>query len=145
RTNPAYAAVYDNLGSIHARLASEAYAKALGRDIGSGDGADALAMVRDMQAHRAPSRAALPTLAALPAQSPALPPVVAQAVKPASPVAVTQAARPAPPPVVALAAKPASSAPPAPVADSGRAAVLAMVEAWARAWSARDVPAYLAF
>jgi ketosteroid isomerase-like protein len=33
----------------------------------------------------------------------------------------------------------------APAAGSGRDAVLATVAAWAKAWSARDVPAYLAF
>src|SRR5690606_4201036 len=55
RTSPAYAAVYDNLGGIHARLASQAYARALGRDIDSGGAAGALALVRVMQAPSGPA------------------------------------------------------------------------------------------
>ena len=48
KTNPAYAVAYENLGDVHARLASQAYDKALQLDTGSASVPPKLALVREL-------------------------------------------------------------------------------------------------
>lgn len=123
-THPSYATAYENLGDVYAKLASEAYDRALRLD-GSDPGARKnLALVREL-AGPAPVRVATRTpaspspvpakpaaTAAVPPPAPVklAPPVVAAAapVKPEAPAAHPPApAKPAPPVVVAAApAKP---------------------------------------
>jgi tetratricopeptide (TPR) repeat protein len=139
RTNPSYATAHENLGDVYAKLASQAYSKALQLD-GSNTGIQPkLGLIRDLFA---PNLRARPTTAAA-AAAPAAPAVAA---KPAAPVA---------PPVVAAApaasaAKPAApvatmpAAPAAPVAAAGNEdEVRAAVQAWASAWSRKDMGSYL--
>ena len=208
RTHPAYATAFDNLGDVHARLASQAYDKAL--QIQPGKPAPAqLALVRTLTmpgpqsaslavgpvapAAVAAAANATVTAAAAPAapQPPAPAPLAVAPGKPA-PAAVTiiatapvdtksaaPTARPEPRPQVAP--PPREAVPPRPEparADAGkrtetpvrmvkadkvekvdrpdpkaraaqeaaaeREAVLSAVQSWAKAWSARDVQAYLA-
>lgn len=187
RTHPAYATAFDNLGDVHARLASQAYDKAL--QIPAGKPAPAqLALMRTLTMPGAQS-ASLAVGPVAPAPVPPQPPAPV-AGKPAPPAVTiiatapveTKPAAPATPPVKAEAKPPAvpprDVVPPRPEpvrADAGkraeppvrmvkadkadrpdpkaraaqeaaaeREAVLSAVQSWARAWSARDVQAYLA-
>ena len=150
RTNPSYATAHENLGDVYARLASQAYSKALQLDGGNAGVQPKLALIRtlfsaDSKAPGKPAAAApaAPTVAAAPPAAPAV------AVKPA----------PAPPPVVAAAppvkpapapAAPAATpavTPPATAAAPSAAAekeIESAVRAWADAWASKDMSAYLA-
>jgi hypothetical protein len=136
RTNPSYATAYENLGDVYAKLASQAYSKALQIDGAStAKVSPKLAMIRDLFSPKATSlAAAAPKPAATPAAKPAAPTIVAAAPKPAPVVT---------PP--ASAAKPAApvEAPPA-SAPGGAQDVQAAATAWAAAWSRKDMDAYFA-
>ena len=207
RTHPAYATAFDNLGDVHARLASQAYDKAL--QVQPGKPAPAqLALVRNLTLPGAQSAslavapvaptpvaaAATPAAAAQPPASPAPAAVALAPGKPAPPAvtivaavpvearAAAQVARPESRPAPAPAPREAVPQPPQPAradaarraeppvrmvkadktdkadktekpdpkaraaqeAAAEREAVLSAVQSWARAWSARDVQAYLA-
>ena len=143
RTNPSYATAYENLGDVYAKLASQAYSKALQIDTRSAV-APKLAMIRELfpkerntlMAAAAPSAApATPAASPAPAAAPA--PTPTPAPKPA----------PAPVPAPAPAAEPKPAPAPVPVearADAQVAEVERAVRAWAAAWSARDVNKYYA-
>ena len=156
RTNPSYATAHENLGDIYAKLASQAYSKALQLD---GSNASSvrpkLALIRNLFTAETRSTArpvaTAPTPAAAPATAPAA--VVATA-KPAAPaVAPASSAPPAPAPVTAATPAPDATAPavapaPAPAkpapADTTVQDVTAAVQNWAAAWAAKDMKAYLA-
>ena len=205
RTSPAYATAFENLGDVHARLASQAYDKALQIDPVAGAPAPVtrLTLVRGIGVAAGPASAVAVAIAPLPAPRPAAPaPVVLAAIKPATaddqpkpkavpaptpeaartvvavvaeapnaakPAPAAQAAGPKLPPARTelVKAEPVKTAPtPAPVeprtvrlvkadrpdpkaraaqeAAAEKESVLSAVENWARAWSAQDVPAYLA-
>lgn len=145
RTNPSYATAYENLGDVYAKLASQAYSKALQIDTRSAV-APKLAMIRDLfpkERNGIGAQVAANT-------SPAPAPVSAPAVKP-----VTAAAAPAPAPAPVPASKPAPtpgpSASPTPAAAPATAAakseasekeVEAALHAWASAWSKKDLKNY---
>jgi tetratricopeptide (TPR) repeat protein len=132
RTNPSYATAHENLGDVYAKLASQAYSKALQLDGNNAAVQPKLALIRELFAPGARGVKPTPPAAAAPA-----PTTVAKA--PAAPApAPTQAATPAP---AAVAKAPAT----APAASGGNAErdVEAAVNAWARAWAAKDMTAYL--
>jgi len=139
RTNPSYATAHENLGDVYAKLASQAYSKALQLDSSNTAVQPKLALIRDLF-----SPGAKGVRPATPVPAPAPAPVAA------AKVPVTAAAPGAAPAVAVAPAKPASSAaPPAPVPAAAAAAgpekeVEAAVMAWAAAWSARDMSRYLA-
>ncbi|MFZ5522348.1 MAG: tetratricopeptide repeat protein [Pseudomonadota bacterium] len=132
RTNPSYATAYENLGDVYAKLASQAYSKALQIDTRSAV-APKLAMIRELfpkDRGTAVAAAATPVPAATPPAGgrPA-----------AAPVA------PSAPPAAAPAAKPAPSPAPAPAATDGASRdVEAAVRSWAQAWSRKDLDDYFA-
>jgi len=128
RTHPSYATAYENLGDVYARLASQAYDRALKLDSTNAGAQNKLALVRDLVGN-APTREPAPTLAAV-AQKPAPAPAPA-ATKPVAPAA----SKPAPP---------AAAKAPAGPAATGVEGALEAVKAWASAWSRKDVDAYLA-
>jgi Flp pilus assembly protein TadD len=184
RTHPSYATAHSNLGDLYARLANEAYERALQLDAGRDTKRPTqtrpqLALIHTLgPAAQAPLVLAEARPAARPAPAPtptpAAPPIAA--VQPAQPVAATPApsvprseptvaatsagpaapikqpaaepARPTPAPAVAkeptepkvdtAAAKPVTTQPPAAAGE-----VLAAVQAWAAAWSSKNVDAYL--
>ncbi len=148
RTNPSYATAHENLGDVYAKLASQAYNKALQLDASNAGVPPKLALIRELfSPASAKSQRPGPTPApAVP--TPAVPtPAPVAIVKPAPTLPIP--ANPTPPAVVASAsvavATPTPVAPPA-IAASGnspRDAENAVI-AWARAWAARDVKAYLA-
>lgn len=123
RTNPSYATAYENLGDIHAKLASQAYDKALQLDSGNTTAKAKLTLLRSL-AGSIGSASQKPVVAAAPAAAPSAP----------------AAAKPAPPSAPVVTAK---TEQPAPRNDAERDEVLNAVHAWAKAWSEQDVKAYL--
>lgn len=126
RTHPSYATAHENLGDIYAKMASQAYDKALQLDRSNTSAQTKLALIRDLF-----SPAARNDQAAAPAAATAAPPAT-----PAAP-----AARPAP----AAQAKADDTRQRAPASVDARQEIERTVRAWAEAWSARDADAYLDF
>ena len=139
RTNPSYATAHENLGDIYAKLASQAYNKALQLDAETADSVKPkLALIRDLFGN-----AGAAPVSPAPASSPAPAPAPAPA-KPA-PAAAAPASTPAAAPAATPAAAPAASpAPPAPAPANVEPEVAAAVQAWAKAWAVKDMKAYLA-
>lgn len=157
RTHPAYAIAYENLGDVYAKLASQAYDKALQLDSSNSTAQGKLSLIRDLisTGNRPGSK---PVVAAKPAEpaKPTEPAKVATA-EPAKPAAtpaaapaatVTPVATPA-----AVATKPIDSKPAEPPkpakapaeAAPAEAELTSTVQGWAAAWSRKDVKAYLAY
>ena len=152
RTNPSYATAYENLGDVYAKLASQAYSKALQIDTRSAV-APKLAMIRDLfpkERNQITTAAASPAPAPIPAPTPAATPAT-KPVTPAPAPAPTPAPTPAPAPAAKPAPAPAAVPAPAPAPakqESEDAAaerdVAAAVRAWAEAWSRKDMGDYFA-
>lgn len=172
RTHPSYATAHENLGDIYARLASQAYDKALQLDSTNATAQSKLAMMRDLMSLSGRA-AARPPATAVAAATPAATPSAPAAAKPTAPVAAavpppvaapapTPAAKPpSPAPTQVATAAPATQLPAAkpaaakpsdskstdgkPAADAGASAgVSKTIEEWAAAWSGKDVKAYIA-
>ena len=122
RTNPSYATAHENLGDVYAKLASQAYSKALQLDAGNAAVAPKLSLIRNLFA--ADGKGVKPSSAA---PAPALPVATAK-----PPVAAPAAATPAP---AATAA--------APAVGNAQTDVEAAVQAWAKAWSTKNMSGYL--
>ncbi|MFZ4479455.1 MAG: tetratricopeptide repeat protein [Rhodoferax sp.] len=145
RTNPSYATAHENLGDVYARLASQAYNKALQLDGANVAVPPKLALIRELFSPT--NKGQRPVVPAPAVASPAPAPAPAAA----PPVAV--APKPAPAPVATVTPAPAAAAStstPAPVkpaagdssSEDAKAAEEAVL-AWARAWSAKDMAGYL--
>ena len=154
RTHPSYATAYETLGDVYARLASQAYDKALQLDTGNKAAQSKLSLIRDLitTAGRAPrpgTRIEPPGVALAAADAPKGAPA---ATRPAPPPAAAPATPPATPPAAetrpaAPAPKAAPKAPekqPRQAAKSSTDEVLGTVRAWAAAWAKKNVEAYLA-
>ena len=140
RTHPSYATAYENLGDVYAKLASQAYDKALQFDSANPAAKNKLALVRELVGGSAPVKPVAVALAPTVSPVPAAPAVPATPIAPAAPKEATKA------PVVAAAVEPAKPAAEKPAAPKvGDAEILETVNAWAKAWSAKDVDRYLAF
>ena len=151
RTNPSYATAHENLGDVYAKLASQAYSKALQLDGGNAAVQPKLALIRTLFSAEQKGGVAAPASRPAPAVAAA-----ASAPKPAPVVVAAAPAAPAPVPVVkpgpaptpaAAAPAPAPTAAPAPAATAASGAdkqVEAAVRAWADAWASKDMNAYLA-
>lgn len=147
RTNPSYATAHENLGDVYAKLASQAYSKALQLDNTNTGVQPKLGLIRDLFA--APGtkgqRPAAAPATVVAAATPAPAPAAAKA--PAAPVAPAPAVAPTPAPATVAAVKPPVPAPAAApaVASSGNAEqeVSAVVKNWAAAWSAKNTGEYL--
>lgn len=126
RTHPSYATAHENLGDIYARMASQAYDKALQIDSSNASAQSKLAMIRDLM-----SVAARPTALASRSTSGKVQSTPASVAK----AELAPTAQPAEPnPAAAVEAKPSAS---------GKEAERAIRD-WASAWSRKDVKAYLA-
>ncbi|KAF0165160.1 MAG: tetratricopeptide repeat protein [Rhodocyclaceae bacterium] len=140
RTHPSYATAHENLGDIYARLASQAYDKALQIDSSNSSAQNKLALIRDLMGTASrPGKTTKPIGDARPAE----PVKLAEAPKAApTPVAAAPvAAAPA-----AVSAKPAEAPKPAAAKAAGdpNAEITNAIDLWAAAWSRKDVKAYLA-
>lgn len=148
RTNPSYATAHENLGDVYAKLASQAYSRALQLDSGNTAVQPKLALIRELFSPAGPRTSS----GARPGTAVAVAPAPAPAARPAAPapapaVAAAPAARPtAPAPAPAVAAAPAAAPTPAPAAAAAPASgkdVEAAVRAWAAAWASKDMNGYL--
>ena len=147
RTHPSYATAHENLGDIYAKMASQAYDKALQLDRSNQAAQGKLNLIKDLfsQTPRAPgTKVAVAKVEPTPAP-------VAQPVPPPAPAKSAAAAPPATPAAKSAPAAetPAATAKPAAepkdTAKGGTDDVLKTVNAWARAWASNDVPGYLSF
>ena len=102
RTHPAYAIAYENLGDIYAKLASQAYDKALQLDGANANTQNKLALIRDLITTSGKANSTTPANAKPVASAPVHAP-------PASPPVISAAAAPALPSNPAPATKPSSS------------------------------------
>jgi len=120
RTHPSYAIAYENLGDVYAKLASQAYDKALQLDNSNSATQNKLALIRDLitTSGKGNVKPQLPTTAAAPAPvAPVAPaPVAPVAAKPATPTPATANATIVASTPGAAAATPPAKAAPAPVA-----------------------------
>ena len=142
RTNPSYSTAHENLGDIYANLASQAYSKALQLGGSTSTLQPKLTLIRELFAPGSKGinpAAAKPVAATTPAPTVAAPAAVvaAPAVKPAAPAVVTTT--PAASPATAAPTTPATAA----VASSTDKDVEQAVQAWAKAWSSKDMNSYL--
>lgn len=130
RTNPSYATAHENLGDVYARLASEAYNKALNLDGANPAVQPKLALIRELfkPGGKGQNQTAVtaPAASAAPAAAPVL---GTAAVAPTVPAAAAPAPTPAP-------VKAATS-------DNAEKEVAAAVRKWAKAWSDQDINIYI--
>lgn len=153
RTHPAYAIAYENLGDVYAKLASQAYDKALQLDSSNSAAQGKLSLIRDLISTGTRPGSKPAVAAAKPAE-----PVKVAAVEPPKPAAtVVPIAPPPAAPVVSTPAKPAEppkasekpaekpAAPSKPASDTAsvESEIVSAVQGWAAAWSKKDVKAYL--
>ena len=139
RTHPSYATAYENLGDVYAKLASQAYDKALQIDSANTGAQNKLALVRELVGGprtAKPAPTAVAAVAAKPAAETKPEPKVDAKPEPkqeakAEPKAET---KPAP-----------EAAPPAAQPTSSGDDIVQVVNAWAQAWSKKDVDGYLGF
>lgn len=126
RTHPSYATAHENLGDIYAKMASQAYDRALQLDKSNTSTQTKLALIRELFSKnaRANGKATATADASMP--------VAASATVATS--AVTPTAAPSKPVVVAT----------TPSTDTN-AEVLKATQEWAAAWSAKNSKKYLAF
>lgn len=119
RTHPSYAVAHENLGDVYAKMASEAYDKALSLDRSNQTAQTKLALIRELFGGAT-------TLASVPAQTVA-------------------PARATPKPAPAAAPPRAQPAEPTPVAPTANQTqdVIETVNSWAKAWSNKDTAKYL--
>lgn len=140
RTNPSYATAYENLGDVYAKLASQAYSKALQIDTRSSV-APKLAMIRELfpKDH---------TLGSTTGSS-----AVATAATPTPPAATLAPTKPAPAPAAQASAKTeakvaakteAKSETKTTSVDANERDVEAAIRAWSVAWSHKDMDGYYA-
>jgi tetratricopeptide (TPR) repeat protein len=146
RTHPSYATAHENLGDIYSRMASQAYDKALQLDSSNTSAQTKLSMIRNLIGNTVRPGTTVAVVkpvavataevkpAPTPTATPASTPKAAETkpIEPAKPVE----AKPTP------AVEPAKT--PAKPAANASAEVTKAVEAWAAAWSRKDVKAYLA-
>jgi tetratricopeptide (TPR) repeat protein len=160
RTNPSYATAHENLGDVYAKLASQAYNKALQLDATNTAVAPKLALIRELfsttgSIGQRPAPVTAPTLSppavstAISKPAPTLPvagPVIAKLPEP-KPVAVSPVTAASMPPAAlpATATAPAMAKPAPSPAQSANPVkeVESAVKAWATAWSSKDVKSYL--
>ena len=148
RTHPSYATAHENLGDIYARLASQAYDKALQIDSSNPSAQKKLALIRDLMGTAGrPGKTTKPIGDARPVEpvklveAPKPPPApVAAAPAAAAPVATPPAAAPVNAAPAAAPAKPAAEKP----AADANADIARAIDLWAAAWSRKDTKAYLA-
>jgi len=122
KTHPSYATAHENLGDIYARMASEAYDKALQLDSGNSRAQSKLAMIKDLFGNKA-NMAAKPADTSKTGKTATLP--IRAADKKAEPVKTAEVE------------KPMSEA-----SAGDEKNVVEAVNSWAKAWSAKDLDKY---
>ena len=165
RTHPSYATAHENLGDLYARLATQAYGKALQLDSSNTSAQSKLALIKDLASASAstasrpaakppvePSKPAPPPATPATPVAPPTPTIVATAPTPPAPskpaVEAAKPVEPAKPEVVKPEAAKPEAAKPELKGDNKSAdttvEVSKAIEAWAAAWTRKDVKGYLA-
>jgi hypothetical protein len=155
RTHPSYATAHENLGDIYAKMASQAYDRALQLDSNNPATQTKLAMIQDLftdkprgKATAARDTGLFGTKAVATAKAEVAPAKVATATAVAAPATTAAPAKTAAAPAkVAAAEKPVAEKP---VVEKSAASdksrdVLETVNAWAAAWSSQNVKKYLSY
>jgi len=133
RTNPSYATAHENLGDVYAKLASQAYNKALQLDASNPAVPPKLALIRELFSP-AGAKTSRPGPAPISATALPVPAPVVTAPATVAPAPAAKSAVPAPAPAAASVAS----------GNGAEKEAQAAVQAWANAWAAQDVKAYLA-
>ena len=139
RTHPSYATAHENLGDIYAKMASQAYDRALQLDRSNASTQTKLSLIKDLFTGPAkggkPGSAAHNVATGITAQPVAAP--AHTAATPATEKTELAASKPVPPAEQTSVKKPAAA--------NNSAEVLKSVNEWAAAWSSKNVKQYLAF
>ena len=173
RTHPSYSTAHENLGDLYAKLASQAYGKALQIDSASASTQTKLAMITDLitpspSAGNAGNKSSKPVVVASTEPTKA-PPSSSQATtaKPEKKVEQAPISQPVSQPVAAQKAEPSTNKPVEKASESTTAVapqnkpatsdktsssaadvdveIKQVLQKWADAWSRKDVKAYLSF
>ncbi len=150
RTHPTYATAHENLGDLYTQMARQAYDRALQIDSGNANAQAKLKLLRDMQGvgGRPVASATRSTASTSTAPASSAPPAPAPQPVPAKPVVIAAASSSAAASKAAVlekpTEKPAEKPAEKPVASNANADIQKTVEAWAAAWSRKDVKGYLA-
>lgn len=156
QTHPSYSTAHENLGDIYAKLASQAYDKALQLDKSNPNVATKLNLVRDLFSTNPKANTAPRVTASAAALTTTAPPAIinntvasaAGTVRPApvptQPAASATPAKTAPVAAAAPATAPAKAEPAKPAAADASAEVLATVNTWASNWASKNATGYLA-
>ncbi len=154
RTNPTYATAHENLGDVYAKLASQAYDKALQLDSSNTTAKSKLTMIRTLVGSAGSTTDAKTAAASTPAKTAAnaAPATKVATVALAKPQAKVEPVKTDVKPEVKVESKAEVKTEPktdekpnanAAVVDAQRDEVVGAVNGWAKAWSAKDVPGYL--
>jgi ketosteroid isomerase-like protein len=144
RTHPSYGTAHENLGDVYAKLASQAYGKALQLDSSNATAQSKLAMIRElitlnMRNQKTAAKTEPPKIAAADVAKPAPDASEKTAAGATSTPAAPAASLQAPVPTAA------KSTPVPAKAVNENDEIVKTLKAWAAAWSAKDVKAYLSF
>jgi len=149
KTHPSYATAHENLGDVYARMATDAYDKALQLDKNNTRTQTKLALVKELfTGTTRPVQVAAKVDAAPARVVPASPAPVEVTAKTVPPVAPPQAtAVPVEPakPVVAPVPDTSKESKEKSEADDQKQVLEETVRGWAKAWSAKNVDGYLAY
>jgi hypothetical protein len=147
RTHPSYSTAHVNLGDIYAKMASQAYGKALQIDKGNTTAQTKLAMIKDLFSSSRPRGSQTASMISNSAVAPTVSEEITEKVPekppgntPEKTAGKTSQQQAAEKPSIAEKPAPEKSAP----ADNSDK-VLETVTAWAKAWSDKDAAGYLAF
>ena len=147
RTHPSYSIAHENLGDVYAKLASQAYDKALQLDSSNAATQTKLSMIKELISTSS-KPGTKPGAAVTPPAAEPVKPVAVEAAKPV-PVVVAPAVKPvekAPEPVATVKTPEVKAPAEKPADTSGvEADVTKALQGWASAWSRKDVKTYLGY
>ncbi len=146
QTHPSYATAHENLGDIYAKMASQAYDRALQLDKSNTAAQTKLSLIKEIFPvnNRLQRPTVKPSVAAPVAPKPAVVAAAPVAPKPLTPPPVQAApvsAKPIEKPAEKITEKPVEKAD-IPKADANQA-IISMVNKWAHAWSSKNTGEYL--
>ena len=148
RTHPSYSTAHENLGDIYAKMASQAYGKALQLDNRNAAAQTKLAMIKDLFATRSGriQTAATPATSALTGESRAesSEKISGKTAEKAA-IKAEQTEKPGSEKTAIGTANAEKPSPEKQTVSGDSSEIIKVVNAWAKAWSDKDVAAYLAF
>jgi len=140
RTHPSYSTAHENLGDIYAKMASQAYGKALQLDKGNAAAQTKLSMIKDLFTNKAKAETASVGVTPAPvSSSPVVVPEKSSSKSDQKNAGKTE--KPAPEKIASA----AKLEPGKPTVPDESDEVISTLTTWAKAWSDKDVPAYLGF